>query len=524
MKIDIHTHTKKTKQGDSEKRNVTAEEFSEIIAETEVGIVAITNHNHFDINQYNEFIDKVDDSCQIWPGVELDIVEEGRRGHLLLVVNPKNVFDFKNKMKSLLEGTDEDNFCISISKTIMHFDAYDVIYIPHYYSKKPNLIDDDINKLVDGVRNKNRVIKEATNSISAGIYVSHGHKSIYGSDVQDWSTYRDIAKELPDLRLPVESFEQFCLLLEKDETTINTVLDSKKYEVISIKPFDEDEPITMGIYNDINVLFGSKGTGKTEILKAISQYYNANGMDTTVYESSKENLNEFYDIKGKSLSVSLDELNVESCASEIEFLRNVSDENVTLISNYSKYFSTEIVNKRARAIKINGFDTTDTISADNKFDDVALVRNRFDEFKQFLEENQTLKSIISDAMLDQLTLFIDMIYISIKDEQTVRFTKVKTLMMFNSLVNVFKVEISRKTGTPSKPDTPGFLKYARKRIQIERNVIKLINNIEVTIPALSEYVGNLDEKGNLEFLTELVIQTGDITNGKFVIFHKRLLI
>jgi hypothetical protein len=312
MKIDIHTHTKKTKQGDSENRNVTAEVFSEIIAETDVGIVAITNHNHFDINQYQEFVKKADGSCQIWPGIELDIVEDGRRGHLLVIVNPKNVSTFANKVTSLLEGTTEDDFCISICETITHFDGFDAIYIPHYYSKKPNLIDEDIQKLVDGVINTNRVIKEATNSISAGIYVSHGHKSIYGSDVQDWSSYIDIAKDLPELRLPVESFEQFCLLLEKDETTINTVLDSKKHEVIEIKPFDNDKSIVMGIYNDINVIFGSKGTGKSEILKAISQYYNANGIDASVYESSIENLNDFYDIKGKSLSLNLKDLNLVS--------------------------------------------------------------------------------------------------------------------------------------------------------------------------------------------------------------------
>ena len=34
-------------------------------------------------------------------------------------------------------------------------------------------------------------------------------------------------KTLPDLRLPVESFEQFCFLLEKDAATIQTILDKK---------------------------------------------------------------------------------------------------------------------------------------------------------------------------------------------------------------------------------------------------------------------------------------------------------
>jgi len=65
MKIDIHTHTKKVKQGDSDHRNIDADGFLEIIKETDVKILAITNHNHFDHVQYVEFKNKVDGICQI---------------------------------------------------------------------------------------------------------------------------------------------------------------------------------------------------------------------------------------------------------------------------------------------------------------------------------------------------------------------------------------------------------------------------------------------------------------------------
>jgi uncharacterized protein with ACT and thioredoxin-like domain len=44
-------------------------------------------------------------------------------------------------------------------------------------------------------------LKEATNAISAGIYISHGHNSIYGSDVHNWDDYIELSKTLPELRL-----------------------------------------------------------------------------------------------------------------------------------------------------------------------------------------------------------------------------------------------------------------------------------------------------------------------------------
>jgi len=45
MKIDIHTHTKKCKSGDAYTREITAKRFCEAVLATDVGVIAITNHN-----------------------------------------------------------------------------------------------------------------------------------------------------------------------------------------------------------------------------------------------------------------------------------------------------------------------------------------------------------------------------------------------------------------------------------------------------------------------------------------------
>lgn len=232
MKIDIHTHTKKIKQGDSENRNVDVNTFTEIIKETDVKILAITNHNHFDFEQYILFKANLDGICQIWPGVEFDIQEEDRRAHLIVIVNPKNADVFCQKVNELIGTTNADNFTITINDVVEKFDDFDSIFIAHYHSKKPSIQDKDLDRLLELVRNPKRVLKEASNSISAGIYINHGHNSIHGSDVQNWGEYAVNSKDLPELRLPVESYEQFCLLLDKDDATIKTILNNKKKETI----------------------------------------------------------------------------------------------------------------------------------------------------------------------------------------------------------------------------------------------------------------------------------------------------
>lgn len=515
MKIDIHVHTKKTKSGDSQKRNIDAEQFVKIIMNTEVKILAITNHNHFDINQYHDFVSKASGICQIWPGVELDIIENNRRGHLLVIVNPKNADRLSEKLSELLKVSNEEKFNITIEDTIKNFDNMDSIYIPHYYAKKPCLVDEDIEKISELVGNDKRVIKEATNSISAGIYISHGHKSIYGSDVQDWEEYAQISNSLPELRLPVESFEHFCLLLDKDEPTINTILDQKKHEQIRISPFGEDNPIELNIYNDINVFFGSKGTGKSEILKAISKHYNESGLNTKVYESNAENLEDFFDIKGKELNVRLDELSIESCENEISEIKSACDKSVTNLSNYVKFFTSKVNNVRANSIIIKDFTTSDTANLERRFTEIKDVYKEITEFWTFTDENTTFKEAVGIDLLEELNNVLNKIDEKIIKEQEIRFIDSKATKMFNELITIFNNIISRKTGKPTKPISTGFQSYARNRIRIERIVNKLLDNIEKKIDLKKQYVGSLGMKGRLDCITEIKVQDGNINNGKY---------
>ena len=66
MKIDLHCHTKQIKSGDGSGRNVTKELFCRKIFDADVKIVAITNHNSFDKEQFCDFKDAVSENCQLW--------------------------------------------------------------------------------------------------------------------------------------------------------------------------------------------------------------------------------------------------------------------------------------------------------------------------------------------------------------------------------------------------------------------------------------------------------------------------
>lgn len=515
MKIDIHVHTKKIKQGDSELRNIEVDKFAEIVRATDVKILAITNHNHFDYDQYIQFQQATDGVCQIWPGVELDILEEGRRGHLIVIVNPKNSIIFNQKLNELIGSCSPNNFAAEIENIVTRFDSLDVIYIAHYLSKKPNLTDNDLEKILNLVSKPQRVLKEATNSISAGIYISHGHNSIYGSDIHNWDEYINIAKGLPELRLPVESYEQFCLLIDKDDITIKTILDKKSRDEILIYPFGVAEPIEINIYNDINIIFGSKGTGKTEILKALSSYYNGIGYRTKVYESNTQRLDEIYDLKGSSFCIEIESLGIDNCSKELAMLKNSSEKDITSLSTYLRYYSAEATSKISQRIKVNLFTPINENSPKRSFEEIRNSMRKFIVFRDYYSTDIKLKEIIGDELLQELNLVITKIINIINTKSEKRLIDFKSISFFNMLIKVFVSEISKKTGLPEKPTKTGFYEYSSNRILIEKTVQKILENITKTINPQIKYVGNLGEKGDLYCQTNICIQNGKFTDGKY---------
>jgi predicted ATPase len=520
MKIDIHVHTKKIKQGDSEHRNIEVDKFAEIIKATDVKILAITNHNHFDLNQYVQFKKSVDEVCQVWAGVELDVIEDNRKAHLIVIVNPNNANTFHQRINDIIGSNSVENFAINIDNVVTKFDDLDAIYIVHYNTKKPNLIDKDVEKLVSLVSNPKRVLKEATNSISAGIYISHGHNSIYGSDVHNWNEYECISKNLPELRLPVESFEQFCLLIDKDDVTIKTILDKKSKETIPLYPFGVAELIEIDIYNDINIIFGSKGTGKTEILRALSKHYNGVGFKTNVYESNSQRLDDVYDLKGSLYNIDVESFGIDNCSVELTALKNATEKEITSLSSYSRYYSAEATNKISKSIKINHFTPLDENSPKRNFDEISKSLKKINDFRNYFNTDKKLAEIIGNELVQELNTVITKILAKINTESEKRLIDFRSISLFNALIKVFVSEISKKTGQPEKPIKTGFHEYASNRIAIEKILRKILDNINTTITPQKEYVGDLGEKGKLYCQTNICTQNGKFTDSNYTTIQK----
>lgn len=117
------------------------ERLNEYVASRTIDCIAITNHNVFDLDQFNDIKNKI--SITVFPGIEIDL--EG--GQILLIGDGNDLIDFDKKCKAVSDLSSAQKGSISVDDLKNIFpDFSKYILIPHY-DKKPQIRDETLAKL-----------------------------------------------------------------------------------------------------------------------------------------------------------------------------------------------------------------------------------------------------------------------------------------------------------------------------------------------------------------------------------------
>lgn len=350
MKIDLHCHTKQIKTGDGSGRNVSVEKFKEKISNADIRIVAITNHNAFDLAQYNEFNESVKDFCQVWPGIEIDVLEDNlNKYHLLVIANPKNTVMFSKIVCKTFKDLDLDKCTLKFDEVFEKFQKCDVLYIPHY-SKDPGISDKEFTKILETVGDSSRVFCEPQNNKSLGVFANFNYNVIIGSDVKNWEEYE--TNTFAELRLPVDSFEQFCMLSKRDITIVETLLNMTNKHSLVARPHKKVK-FELSFYDEMNIIFGQKGTGKSEIIRSLYEDMISKGFSCEMYTGSErtDDFNALTKTNDMTRNINMFP-DLSLCKQELDYIKSWKDCNVTPLSDYIEWFETKDNNRNKRKMKI----------------------------------------------------------------------------------------------------------------------------------------------------------------------------
>lgn len=498
MRIDLHCHTKAIKKGDGAGRNVTPELFRSKIEDADVKIVGVTNHNAFDIEQYKTLVNTVKEICLVWPGVEIDVLEPGsKRWHLIVVANPKQVTQFSLCVDELFNGKDLNECTQTLDDIYNAFKDLDVIYIAHYYQKKPAMPPADEEKLYRLVDEPHRIFKETSNESSMSVFANYSYNVLVGSDVKDWNSYEK--SSFSELKLPVDSFEQFCLLAKRDENVVKTLLNKKDSKHLIAHPTDKVN-LSVQIYADMNIIFGQKGTGKTQIVRSLCDDMKSSGLKCIRYVAS-EREDDFKSLLGlKDTVVDLQKMGVHDCKEDFQIIKQWTDRNPTHFVNYLNWKKTDGNNTNKARMKITRASSVVKEELENE----DLHKEDFESIKRV---SQSLREIMLEEYISEdekcllLSLF-QKLQESIKLHRRNDLISEEAVNLANFSINTIKNIADKSTNSVSKPSSVGLIDFADNRLTLLKAVKNILRNLAAPELNETECIGSLDEKGEIYLNTK----------------------
>lgn len=515
MKIDLHLHTKKCKKGDGSKRIIGTSDFIKKMKENDVGICAITNHNHFDIKAYEEIINE-DSDLVVFPGIELDVKYKEEQYHIIVICEPRKRKKFFETFDNDLDR-DYDAYYLEYSDfihKIQSFKPEDIIVIPHFLDKdkKRSLNVEAKDKLSSDLEDY-LIILETGKLQTMGVINAHNELSLIGSDVKDWSKYSE--SEIPDIKFRISSFKRFYELAINTTVFITNYLKDTVSYSIPVRVGEKNLNNDIKIYEDVNVIFGEKGSGKTILLKDyVYPHLKSQGLSTFLHEGKEYNNQYDKILDDFKKSVVINEKVLETIKSNFKFIINYSeDAPPNFVTHIKKYYSNNSATKKAEKIKKanskfsnNNINTFESISS-NLEDNILKITDIKNINEQVREIGQEEKYLLNEQLSN---LKYDLVNLAVED-----YKKIFVDKNVDSFLSCLKNSIQKKTGKVSKPNNIGFANLVSsrlKRVEANSDLKKKLKEVQ---DKKDHRLGYIPNKGDVYLVTSIeVLKPGENYNER----------
>ena len=249
-KIDLHIHTIATFSDSPFEFSLS--KLQEYIVQMEIDCIAVTNHNTFDIDQFNQISKSL--GIYVLPGIEIDL--EG--GHLLLICDKDLVSDFAIKcetIKGLIRSKDEFITVEKFKEVFPNLSNY--LLIPHY-DKKPIIKPETIAKLKEQIHTGEvasvRKFKSCIKEVEKLVPVLFSDSRLY-DELEPFST-RQTFIDLDEI-----SFRGIkACLSDKSKVSLSREDGNNVFQAT-----DDGLKLSTGL----NVILGERSSGKTYTLDKI---------------------------------------------------------------------------------------------------------------------------------------------------------------------------------------------------------------------------------------------------------------
>lgn len=249
IKIDFHIHTIPTTSDST--FTFSMDQLKEYISVRKIDCIAITNHNKFDLNQFNDISATLD--IDIFPGIEIDL--EGSQ--LLLISDINYLADFDSKCLEIEKiCTSKNSITVPQLQSIFK-DLSKYILIPHY-DKKPQIRKETLDRLLP------HVTAGEVASPKKFMYCIKDNERLVPVYFSDCRASTNLTK-FPIRQTYIDCGETSFIAIKHALRDKNKVSLSREDGNSLFQVFDNGQQLSTGL----NVIIGERSSGKSFTLKSI---------------------------------------------------------------------------------------------------------------------------------------------------------------------------------------------------------------------------------------------------------------
>lgn len=265
-KIDLHVHTVPAPNGKDVSFDFDISKFKEYIEVVGLDVVAITNHNLFDLKQFNEIV-KALEKIKVLPGIEINYED----GHLLLISENENLEDF-DKRCALLEQEYNIQGKINYAKLMEIFsDINQYLLIPHN-DKDPKISQTHLDNIssyitageVSSPKGFYRQIKRDGSLVPVLFSDARIKSTLSVLSVQGRQTY---------IKTNTENITLSAIKSALHDKNKVFLTHSEKHDFFQV--FSNGQELSQGL----NVILGKRSSGKTHFLNKVKESFEQNEKD-----------------------------------------------------------------------------------------------------------------------------------------------------------------------------------------------------------------------------------------------------
>jgi hypothetical protein len=259
-KCDLHIHTIATPSDAA--FNFSLEKLEDYVQKMQLNVIAVTNHNVFDVYQYEEIKSRLADVI-VLPGIEVDL--EG--GHILVIgdKDDASVSDFKIKCEQIHNLILDEKSYITFEQFHNIFENFSrYVLIPHY-DKSPKLSLDVISKF------GNDILAGEVTSVKKFIYMQKGRAErltpVCFSDMRIKDTLTEDQYSTNHTYLDIDDVNVRSLRLcfmDKTKVALSKDNGNSLFQV-----FSNGQMLSTGL----NIMYGKRSSGKSYTLNKIAEKY-----------------------------------------------------------------------------------------------------------------------------------------------------------------------------------------------------------------------------------------------------------